>query len=163
MRRYAWRLLPALAALALDAATKAWAAAALAGRGTVWLLRPWLSLQLLYNRGATLGAGAAHARLLTIVAALAVPVLAYLLLQTERGVWGLSLMLGGAAGNLASRLSGGAVTDFAHLWFWPGIFNLADVFLRLGALLALLSFLCPAPAAGGGPAQDGVRTGAGRP
>ena len=50
-------------------------------------------------------------------------------------------MLGGAAGNLSSRLSQGVVTDFIHVWFWPGIFNLADAFLRVGAVLLAWSVL----------------------
>ena len=127
--------------LAVDAATKAWAGRTLAGRGIVWLLRPWLSLQLIHNRGASLGFGAGDPLVWTLVSAAAVPVLAVLLARSRVGVAGLALMLGGAAGNLLSRLAAGSVTDFVHLWFWPGVFNLADVFLRAGALLAIVALL----------------------
>ena len=134
-----WRLIPAAAAVGADAASKAWARAALGHAGVVWPWRPWLSLQLLYNSGATLGVGAAHEPWITAFSAVAVAVLVVLAVRSERGGIGLALMLGGAAGNLVSRLSQGAVTDFIRVWFWPGIFNLADVFLRVGALVLLVS------------------------
>lgn len=140
MQRRWWRLILAAVLVGADEASKAWASHALSGRGTVWLWRPWLSLQLLYNPGATLGMGADHARAITVFSALAVAAFVVLVWRVERGGTGLTLLLGGAAGNLASRLAHGAVTDFVHLWFWPGIFNLADVFLRLGALLAVVAF-----------------------
>ncbi len=141
MRRRWFRLMAAAALLGADITSKAWAAHALSGRGIVWVWRPWLSLQLLYNAGATLGVGADHARAITAFSALAVAALIMLVWGAERGAVGLTLMLGGAAGNLASRLAHGAVTDFVHLWFWPGIFNLADVFLRVGAVLAVAAWI----------------------
>lgn len=145
MRRRWWRLLAAAAVLAADAASKAWARSALRGHGTVWVWRPWLSLRLLYNAGATLGVGADHPRVITAVSAVAVAALIVVVPRAERGSAGLTLMLGGAAGNLASRWAAGAVTDFVHVWFWPGIFNLADVSLRLGALLAFVALLRGGP------------------
>ncbi len=141
MSRRWWRLIPAAAALGVDAASKAWARSTLSHAGTVWLWRPWLSLRLVYNAGATLGVGADHSRLITLLSALAVGALVVLVLRCERGSAGLVLMLGGAAGNLSSRLSQGVVTDFIHVWFWPGIFNLADAFLRVGAVLLAWSVL----------------------
>jgi len=147
-----------MAALGADAASKAWASRALSAGGTVWLWRPWLSLRLLYNTGAMLGVGADHARAITLFAALAVIALIVLVLRVERGIGGLTLLLGGAAGNLVSRLTHGAVTDFVHLWFWPGIFNFADVFLRLGAVLAAASLLLGGSGAGapGAPRPSGI-------
>ena len=141
MGRRWWRLLAAAAVLAADAVSKAWARSALRGQGTVWVWRPWLSLRLLYNAGATLGVGADHPRAITALSAVAVVALIVVVLRAERGAVGLTLMLGGAAGNLASRLAAGVVTDFVHVWFWPGIFNLADLSLRLGALLTVLALL----------------------
>jgi signal peptidase II len=56
----------------------------------------------------------------------------------------LSLILGGALGNLIDRLSYGYVIDFIHLhvaeWYWPD-FNIADSAICLGAfMLALILF-----------------------
>lgn len=54
---------------------------------------------------------------------------------------GLSLVLGGALGNICDRLLHGAVTDFLEFYLgpyrWPA-FNLADSAITLGAALVLL-------------------------
>ena len=132
----------ALAALGLDAAASAWAAAALPGRGLVWVWRPWLALRLIHNPGAMLGMAAGHPIALTVITAAAVVLLALLVARWPHGRLGLALMLGGAAGNLASRLAtGAAVVDFLQVRWWPGIFNPADVFLRTGAVLLLFTAL----------------------
>jgi signal peptidase II len=50
------------------------------------------------------------------------------------------LILSGAISNVIDRLTFGCVIDFIDLRFWP-IFNLADVFLVLGAILLLVKYL----------------------
>lgn len=55
----------------------------------------------------------------------------------------LGLILGGALGNLASRLAGGIdlsgrVVDFIDVRIWP-VFNLADSAIVIGAILLVLS------------------------
>ena len=57
---------------------------------------------------------------------------------------GAALLLGGAAGNLLDRLLHGAVSDFIVFEFmvFP-VFNLADVFLTIGAVLLILDLLIP--------------------
>jgi lipoprotein signal peptidase len=53
----------------------------------------------------------------------------------------------GAAGNLLDRLTQpprplhGAVTDWIHVWFYGPTFNLADVWLRGGVLIAAACWL----------------------
>lgn len=60
----------------------------------------------------------------------------------RRLVLGLGLVLGGALGNLVDRVRFRAVIDFLDFyigaWHWPA-FNVADVAICLGALLACLS------------------------
>ncbi|MFZ1042854.1 MAG: signal peptidase II [Anaerolineales bacterium] len=46
--------------------------------------------------------------------------------------------LGGAASNLLDRFWRGAIVDFIDVGFWP-VFNLADVAICVGALVALLN------------------------
>jgi len=46
--------------------------------------------------------------------------------------------LGGAASNLLDRFWRGAVVDFIDLRFWP-VFNLADIAICVGALIAILN------------------------
>jgi len=76
--------------------------------------------------------------------------LAWLLLTSKFATWrslaGLSLLIGGAAGNLTDRIIHGAVTDFFEVWFgsyrYPA-FNVADSAITIGAILVLLEVLFP--------------------
>ena len=59
---------------------------------------------------------------------------------------GLSLILGGALGNVFDRIVSGAVTDFLDFYIgnlhWPA-FNVADSAIVIGSCLLLLSLLRP--------------------
>jgi signal peptidase II len=59
---------------------------------------------------------------------------------------GLSLILGGAIGNLYDRIAHGAVTDFIEVyhrgWSFPA-FNVADSAITVGACLLLIDILVP--------------------
>jgi signal peptidase II len=76
--------------------------------------------------------------------------LAWLLLTSKSATWrslaGLSLLIGGAAGNLTDRIIHGAVTDFFEVWLgsyrYPA-FNVADSAITIGAILVLLDVLFP--------------------
>jgi signal peptidase II len=63
---------------------------------------------------------------------------------TWRTLFGLALLIGGAAGNLTDRLVHGAVTDFFEVWLgtyrYPA-FNVADSAITIGAILVLLDVL----------------------
>jgi len=58
--------------------------------------------------------------------------------------WALSLILGGALGNVLDRIMYGAVVDFIDLhygnWHWPA-FNIADSAICIGAALIVFSEL----------------------
>lgn len=83
--------------------------------------------------------------ILVVVSLLFIAVLAWLLLTSTSATWrtlsGLSLLIGGAAGNLTDRIVHGAVTDFFEVWFgtyrYPA-FNVADSAITIGAILVLL-------------------------
>jgi len=76
--------------------------------------------------------------------------LSWLLVNSKHVTWrtltGLSLLIGGAAGNLTDRFLHGAVTDFFEIWFgtyrYPA-FNVADSAITIGAILVLLDVLFP--------------------
>jgi len=53
---------------------------------------------------------------------------------------GLILILSGAIGNLIDRLHFGCVVDFIDLKVWP-VFNLADAYITIGAVIIIFSFL----------------------
>jgi len=87
---------------------------------------------------------------LVVLSLLFIAALAWLLITSKQVSWrtlaGLSLLIGGAAGNLTDRLLHGAVTDFFEVWFgtyrYPA-FNVADSAITIGAILVLLDVLFP--------------------
>lgn len=112
-------------------------------------LLPFLALRKAYNSGAAfsfLGDASGWQRWFFIVLAVAVigVLLAWLRRLTAeqaRMALALSLILGGAAGNLIDRVVYGHVIDFIDLyygaWHWP-TFNIADSAITLGACLLVL-------------------------
>jgi signal peptidase II len=110
---------------------------------------PFLNLTLVSNRGAAFSfmseAGGwqrwAFAGLAVVVSA----VLAFWLLRLPRGSrWlpaALSLVIGGALGNLWDRLAYGYVVDFIDVyyerWHWPA-FNVADSAISVGAIMLVI-------------------------
>ncbi len=145
-------LLPAGAALislAADATTKAWALSALGDGHRITVAGGLLRLQLVANHGAAFGFGAGYEPLVAVVSAAGIVLL---------GLWawhatsalerlGAALAVGGGLGNLADRLFRppgglhGAVVDWIHVSFYAPTFNLADVWLRGGILLAAAGWL----------------------
>jgi lipoprotein signal peptidase len=99
---------------------------------------------LVYNTGAAFGFLSGHAWALAAAGLAAIP----LLLGMDRlwqfgqaGRWGLALALGGAVGNTLDRLLSGRVVDFITVPGYPFQFNLADVAIRLGAMLLLFDII----------------------
>jgi len=145
MLRYLWI---AAVVFALDQASKLVAVELLIRHAEVNVL-PFLNFTLVYNAGAAFGflsnAPGWQNPLFVVVALIAC---ALILVMVKRlGVnevqvaVGLTLVLGGAAGNLADRLRYGYVVDFIDFFigswhFWT--FNVADSAITIGAILLLL-------------------------
>jgi signal peptidase II len=110
-----------------------------------------VSLRLVRNTGAGFGIGAGHPLVITLTALAVLAVAVVLLARASSRVVALSLaaVVGGAAGNLADRLfrapglGRGAVVDWIHVAFYPPTFNLADLAIRLGALVAVIAVIAP--------------------
>jgi signal peptidase II len=87
---------------------------------------------------------------LIVLASAAVIFVSTLLWRPEKldrwSLWGLSLVLGGATGNLFDRIMWGRVTDFLELYVgdyhWP-TFNVADSAIVVGSALLILDMLRP--------------------
>lgn len=148
----------AVAWLAADQLTKAWALRALDDRNID--LVGSLRFNLAFNTGASFSIGAGG--LGPWIALLALVVVGVLVWQgrtvrTRTGAVALGLIVGGALGNVADRafrsdggFMQGAVVDFIDLQWWP-IFNLADMGIIVGGILLVVSSLrssddAPAPA-----------------
>jgi signal peptidase II len=109
------------------------------------LFGSWFSLTLVSNQGAAFGmlpeAGIFFLCFRLIVAALPFFFLSRLKSQPWAFQLAVGLVCGGALGNLIDQVLYGAVVDFLHLSFWPGIFNLADSSVVVGAILMALVIL----------------------
>ncbi len=136
-----WSVL--LFALVTDVATKSWAMASLDDRDID--LVGSLRLNLVRNSGSAFRTGEGLGPLLGLIA---IVVVVALFRYRDRipGRWGAvgtGLLAGGAAGNLVDRLfrdAGwlrGSVVDFIDLQWWP-VFNLADTFIVIGALILVV-------------------------
>jgi signal peptidase II len=122
--------------------------------GEVFRVTAFFNLVLVFNTGAAFsflaGASGWQRELfmgITVVAAVVIVVL----LRRHPGerlfCIGLTLILGGALGNLYDRLTLGRVVDFLDFhalgWHWPA-FNVADSAITVGAALLILDTLLAA-------------------
>ena len=111
---------------------------------------PFFNLTLGFNEGASFGmlGGLMQGRPRAMIALTG-------LITVLIGVWalraktrservGLSLIFGGALGNIVDRIRQGAVADFLDFywkdWHWP-TFNMADVTIFIGAMLIMSTAL----------------------
>jgi signal peptidase II len=145
-----WRWLPLGAAVvALDQASKAWIERHFDLYQSVALL-PVLNITRLHNTGAAFSFladrdGWQRWLFTALAVAVSVGIVAWLRrLDARVQPWlaaGLSLVLGGAMGNLTDRLRLGFVVDFVHAhWsdaYFPA-FNVADSAITIGAALLLI-------------------------
>ncbi len=146
-----WLLLSLMVFLA-DQATKEIALRALTPYTPVPVIPDLLNWTLAFNTGAAFSfladAGGWQRWLFTILAVGVSSLLVGWLARTPRGDWRnalpLSLVIGGAIGNLVDRLRHGQVTDFIDVyfgqWHFPA-FNIADSAICVGAVLLIAAGL----------------------
>ncbi len=113
---------------------------------------PMFNLTLMYNTGAAFNflseAGGWQRWFFTIVALVISSVIFAWIRRLDAGqhlhAAALSLVLGGALGNVIDRLLLGHVVDFIQIyydrWYWPA-FNIADSAITVGVVLLILDTL----------------------
>jgi signal peptidase II len=115
--------------------------------GSPTRVTPFFDLVLVYNPGAAFSflstAPGWQRELFIVIAAVASVLIVFLLRRNVADrlfCFALSLILGGALGNLIDRILLGAVVDFLHFhvaqYYWPA-FNLADSAITCGAALLI--------------------------
>lgn len=137
--------------IALDLATKLIAESLLTYAQPVYVL-PVLDFTLLYNRGAAFSFLADHSGwqrwfFATISIGVSAALIVWMKKLPRTSVWlpcALSLVLGGALGNLYDRLVYGHVVDFISVhWqssYFPA-FNIADSAITVGAIMLMIDAL----------------------
>ena len=142
--------------IALDQITKHYVEIAVSNHGgKIRILGDWLTLVWTTNTGAT---GSLFSNLswrnwlFFVMTLIGIPVFGWLLWRSRtRGVWGqvaYSFIIGGTVGNAIDRIvfanNGfftGSVRDFIRVEGYFGIFNVADSFLVVGVILALVAIV----------------------
>mgnify|MGYP000367247779 CR=1 FL=1 len=138
----------AIIVLLLDQLSK-WSALSNLQMGVPEPVMPFLNWLLLFNPGAAfsfLAQGSGWQRwFFTIIGIVAAVVIIWLLQKNTHDrpfCIALSLILGGAIGNVLDRLLYGAVVDFIDVhysgWHWPA-FNIADSAISIGATLIVIN------------------------
>jgi signal peptidase II len=137
--------------IVLDQLTKLWASSALAYAEPVAVM-PSFNLTLMHNTGAAVSflsqAGGWQRWFFAVVAVLISTVLLVWLARLKpQQRWlavALTLVLGGALGNVWDRLYLGHVIDFIDIyyrqWHWPA-FNIADSAIFVGAVMLIIDGL----------------------
>ena len=159
LRRVApWLALAALIVL-VDQATKLLVLARFA-HGESLPVTPFFNLVLVYNKGAAFsflaGAQGWQTPLLIAIAIGAIAIVSWMLWRNPARLMldvGLTLILGGAIGNLIDRVAYGQVVDFLlfHLYGWSyPAFNVADSAITVGAALLIIESFLPGKRAGEG-------------
>lgn len=106
-------------------------------------LLPFLHLVNLRNEGAAFGMFKSFGNnIFIIISLVAIAVIFFMLIKGRENPLGLSLILGGATGNLMDRLFRGSVVDFIDVFagslHWPA-FNVADSALTIGIGVIFMS------------------------
>jgi signal peptidase II len=143
----------AIAVIVLDQITKAVITEKLFMYGSHKVIDGFFSLVYVMNPGAAFGFLAGAPEIFRYLFFISVTVLAILLIiyyilksksQDVLMVISLTLIFGGAVGNLIDRIRFGAVVDFLDFyigaWHWPA-FNVADSAISIGAVLMILEML----------------------
>jgi signal peptidase II len=129
----------ALVILSLDQLTKFIVTKSLWLNQSIPLVKGILYLTLIRNRGAAFGIFKNQVPLFIVTSIFAIILICFNLKDPRHKKLSLynislSLILGGAVGNLIDRVFLGYVVDFLDLRIWP-VFNVADSAITVGAIL----------------------------
>ncbi len=150
MNKYVIFFLTVIIVILLDQVTKSYIASTMVLYDSWVVIKGFMSITYVRNPGAAFGF-LAHASPLfrsiffVFVSVLAIGLIFYYLVKSrsdEPGlIFSLSLVLGGAFGNLIDRLRFGEVVDFIDVYLktyhWPA-FNVADTAISLGAMIMII-------------------------
>lgn len=140
--RLAKLILTFFSVLLLDQATKYLVQTGMGLYTSIPVIGQVLKLTYIRNPGAAFGISVGNRFVFIALSFLACAVMVYYFLRMPREeVWGrfaLTLIFGGAIGNLIDRVLYGEVTDFIEVgvagYYWP-VFNVADMAVTIGVIL----------------------------
>jgi len=150
LQRYLLLLLVGGSVVVIDQATKIWVHHSMALYSRIQIIPTFFDLHYIRNTGAAFGF-LAHSNpsfrlpFFFGISIVAIGIILYLFHKMDESEFlvpvALSLVLGGAIGNLIDRIRMGEVVDFIYFHYkrfaWPA-FNVADVAITLGVFLLIL-------------------------
>ncbi len=141
MRKFYYALIIASLIIVTDQITKYLVNSSISPLDSVKIF-PFLHLVHVRNKGAAFGMfSGIGSDFFIVVSVIAIIIVLLLLLKSKESYVGLSLILGGAIGNLIDRVSFGYVLDFMDFsidkYHWPA-FNVADSALTVGITIVFL-------------------------
>ena len=146
-------LVVATVLIVLDQISKIWAATTFPLNGSGYTLGLGFHLTYIRNTGAAFGILQGRTMALGVLSAVVAAALLVYLWRHSKTLpkihyWALTLILGGAIGNMIDRFRLGYVIDFIHFYlpnFNYAVFNFADSYVVVGAGLLILSSFLPEP------------------
>lgn len=140
------KIIAILIAVIIDQLSKIWALFQLKPIGSYEFIPGILHLTYAENTGAAFSMLAGSKVFLIIFPLIICAVLVYILVSkkitNKIGSWSIALIIGGAIGNLIDRIFRGAVIDFFEIRLFEfAIFNVADIFITVGAILLFIYIL----------------------
>ena len=157
-RNYLWLILPALGVVFLDQLTKQIIIKKLAIYETIPLIQGFFDLVHVRNKGMAFGimnnarSNSGTWLLVAMSSVAIILLLVWFFRMKDEGVFftlSLSLILGGAGGNIIDRLRFGEVVDFLDVYVgayhWPA-FNVADAAITVGTVMIAANLLFARPA-----------------
>ncbi len=131
-----------------DQLTKLWVISSLELGESRAVIPGILNWTYIRNEGAALGMLSDHRWVFMILSALLIVIIAlFIILSKDISrmlVIVLAAILGGGIGNMIDRFAYGYVVDFIDvkfLPFWKWIFNVADIFVTVGAILLAVVYI----------------------
>ncbi len=142
-RRLALFASAAAAVVVLDQVTKAWVTDGLAVGSPVTLIPGVMDLSLVYNTGAAFSVGEGQGLLFVLICAAILVACVYEVVREKDMplplIACLGCVCGGGVGNAIDRVVAGRVTDFFATTFMDfAVFNVADIFITCGVVLAVI-------------------------
>ena len=113
-------------------------------KGQLELIPGVLNFTYVENRGMSFGWLSDHRWVFMLLSAIAIPLMCFYLwryVKPRLGRVALTMVIGGAIGNMIDRVAYGFVVDFIDFCafdFWKWVFNVADAAICVGAGLFLL-------------------------
>lgn len=129
----------------LDIGSKRWMETNLKSGESVTVLPNYLSWELIHNSGVSFGLFSGYTSILIVIQLILILVIVITYWKFEPKPFlmqfSFALLISGAIGNLIDRIQFGYVIDFIYFRWWPAIFNIADIEIRIGALVLVFLYL----------------------